>query len=80
MKKLKLQAQQLGATEFLTREQLKNVVGGSGGEPCFDNFSCSSGYYCSATDGSGYCVQNGSGGCSCPMFWHCNGAFICVPD
>lgn len=30
MKKLKLKALELGATELLTREQLKNVIGGSG--------------------------------------------------
>ncbi len=30
-KKLKLRAIELGATEILSREQLKNVIGGSGG-------------------------------------------------
>jgi hypothetical protein len=38
MKKLKLNALQLGATEVLTRAQLKNVLGGDGsgdeGGPC----------------------------------------------
>lgn len=40
MKKLKLKAVELGATELLTREELKNVLGGIGGgsgEECTNN-------------------------------------------
>lgn len=42
MKKLKLQALKLGAKELLTREQLKNLMGGSGGSGNKCNVSCSS--------------------------------------
>ncbi len=34
MKKLKLKALELGATELLTREQLKSIIAGSGPEDC----------------------------------------------
>ncbi len=37
MKKLKLKALELGATELLTREQLKSIIAGSGPESCPDN-------------------------------------------
>lgn len=44
MKKLQLKALELGAREVLTRTQLKNVMGGSGGaQPCFEDWNCSSG-------------------------------------
>jgi len=43
MKKLKLKALELGASEVLTREQLKNVLGGDGsgggsGGSCFGTY------------------------------------------
>lgn len=42
MKKLKLKALELSAEEMLTREQLKNVLGGSGD----DGSGCSATTYC----------------------------------
>jgi hypothetical protein len=50
MKKLKLKALGLGAKEILTREQLKYVLGGSGG---------------SGTGGGGGNTGGGSGGTCC---------------
>jgi len=54
MKKLRLKALALGANEMLTREQLKNVFGGSGGSgsgsgsgKC-ETSECSSNANCSA--------------------------------
>ena len=41
MKKLKLKALELGATEVLTRDQLKNVLGGYGSTGCGANGTCS---------------------------------------
>jgi hypothetical protein len=42
MKKLKLKALELGASELLTRQQLKNVMGGSGsgGSTCEVSVNC----------------------------------------
>lgn len=42
MKKLKLKALELGASELLTRQQLKNVMGGSGsgGSSCEVSVNC----------------------------------------
>lgn len=69
MKKLKLNVANLGATEILTREELKKVLGGadtgsgSGSETCTNNacgalnLPCCSAYdICSAPDKSGVCV------------------------
>ena len=63
MKKLKLKALELGANEVLTRAQLKNVLGGSGGittttgqfEDCKDECvaigeKCVNGVVCAAVD------------------------------
>ena len=47
MKKLKLKALELGANEVLTRAQLKNVLGGSGG--------------ITTTTGIGSCTETGLG-------------------
>ena len=46
MRNLKTKALQLGATDFLSREQLKNVLGGAAsgclalGEPCLEDIQC----------------------------------------
>lgn len=75
MKKLKLKALDLGATELLTRDQLKNVMGGDGSGSgnvnygtCIGSVGCWS--YTSPTswnqclqDISTYC-RSGSGTCS----------------
>jgi hypothetical protein len=66
MSKLKLSLQNIEGAEILSREQLKNVLGGWGIDP-------GSGYDagCSVTCNAGYyacCNQNGSGGsptCEC---------------
>jgi len=66
MKKLKLKALELGANELLSREQLKNVLGGDGsgggsGSGCWSS-SC---YKCCTPDlkTCGQCNTSGSGGC-----------------
>jgi len=66
MKKLNLNVANLGATEILSREELKKVLGGatgSGNETCTNNACgalnlpcCSSSDYCSAPNKSGVCV------------------------
>jgi len=69
MKKLKLKALELGATEMLTRTQLKNVLGGStmivSGHACYGSqTSCS---YDQSGGGtvSGSCSTNSNGKCVC---------------
>ncbi len=77
MKKLTLKALELGATHFLTREQLKHVVAGSGGgsmKPCNFTSECPSGEHCYLQK----CVTDSGSGCNCPVGWRCNGANICV--
>lgn len=63
MKKLKLTALQFGATEVLTRAQLKNVLGGSGGG-CSTSPCTTSGPFGQST---GYCSNHGVQGglCNC---------------
>ena len=68
MEKLKLNVANLGATEILTREELKKVLGGtegsgSGSETCTNNACgalnlpcCSSSDYCSGVSKSDVCV------------------------
>ncbi|MGJ7033830.1 hypothetical protein GGU45_004348 [Niabella hirudinis] len=50
MKKLKLNFQNIEGAQVLTRDQLKNVLGGSGwggsGGGCFFTSNCDSGYEC----------------------------------
>jgi hypothetical protein len=74
MKKLKLKALELGATEILTREQMKNVLAGSGSS---SNCTCTYSGYLQTAPGvvdpsqriqqtwsyatnNGSCVMNGS--------------------
>ncbi len=67
MKKLKLKVQELGATELLTREQMKKVLGGT-----------AQGSGCSITNGAcgGICIEPdmscgyepGFGGCMCDYY------------
>jgi len=64
MKKLKLKALELGAEELLQREQLKNIIGGSGGS---GDGSCSVSVNCYKTiwqNGQWVSVANGSISCS----------------
>ncbi|SEM79295.1 hypothetical protein SAMN05192574_101830 [Mucilaginibacter gossypiicola] len=57
MKKLKLKALQLGATELLSRTQLKDVTGGSGG-PCLPRWTgCSNVTEDNDCCGSGKCMM-----------------------
>ena len=51
MKKLKLKALELGATEVLTREQMKNLLGGNSRA---DGDFCGTGSGCSGT-----CIEPG---------------------
>jgi len=83
MKKLKLKALELGAEELLHREQLKSVIGGSGGSGDGGNgceVTCSSGYYsccnrnimvayckCVANGTSASCDAGGVGSTSCKV-------------
>jgi len=71
MKRLKLKAFELGATEMLTRAQLKNVLGGEveltvapgdSGECSAWHNSC---YMCCTSDYRlcGQCNSSGNGGC-----------------
>lgn len=67
MKKLKLKALELGANEVLSRSQLKNILGGSGGSAGsgpgsglgWGNNYCEATAVCGATSitcsGKGYC-------------------------
>ncbi|RAJ76622.1 hypothetical protein CLV59_108141 [Chitinophaga dinghuensis] len=45
MKKLKLKALDLGAKELLSREQLKNILGGSGSDLGGSNLGCAESAY-----------------------------------
>jgi hypothetical protein len=83
MKKLKLKALELGAEELLQREQLKNVIGGSGsgdgsGGGC--EVTCGSGYYaccnrnilvaycnCKTNGSTNSCDAGGVGSTSCKI-------------
>jgi hypothetical protein len=60
MKKLKLKALELGAKEILTREQLKNIIGGDGGGCSSCEFTgCDSNHQCdtsSSCPGKKVCV------------------------
>ncbi len=69
MKKLKLKALELGATELLTREQLKNITAGSGGDDCTND--CQSDDDCA---GDLACFGEVCPGD--PNFWH----NICATD
>lgn len=76
MKKLKLQALDLGVSEILTREQLKNVMGGdgSGGGRCSNDRFCSM-----YQPGDSGCAEMQSGQCRCVRY--SNGVAIeSVPD
>lgn len=83
MKKLKLKALALGATEILTREQLKSIMGG-----CFADSDCPSGQKCNsgATGGDGGCYTptggipgiGGSGSSSCPAGTHFCSSYGCT--
>lgn len=75
MKKLKLSLQNIEGAELLAREQLKNVMGGSGWGGswggCFYTSNCDMGYECVngvCTDPMGQPGGGGSGGtftCNC---------------
>jgi hypothetical protein len=71
MKKLKLTAFQLGTTEILTRQQLRNVLGGAVGpvtSTTNDTLSSGSGANCSMHQCLGFACTAGSGpagGCIC---------------
>ena len=72
MKKLKLSLQNFEGAEVLTREQLKNVMGGSGwggsGGGCFFTSNCDSEYVCV----NGVCTDpmgQPGGGSSGGTFW-----------
>jgi hypothetical protein len=65
MKKVKLKALELGAEELLQREQLKNVIGGTGGSN--GGGSCTASVNCYRTiwqNGQAVEVANGSISCS----------------
>jgi hypothetical protein len=65
MKKVKLKALELGAEELLQREQLKNVIGGTGGSN--GGGSCTASVDCYRTEwqnGQWTQVKNGSKSCS----------------
>jgi len=80
MKKLKLKALEFGATEALTRAQLKKVLGGggsgSGGGYCVFTSDCQSGFHCFNST----CVPDTGSGCSpsCPPGWRCLLSGVCV--
>lgn len=61
MKKLRLKALELGATEILSREQLKNILGG-GGTSCSTNGDCNNGESCcyGSCMTQSQCTQQGS--------------------
>ena len=70
MKRLKLKLSELQGAEILSREQLKNILGGDGSgssSGCTGDSQCGPGQKCcTATDGSGRMVCAGispSGGC-----------------
>ncbi|MCC6286780.1 MAG: hypothetical protein IT249_02745 [Chitinophagaceae bacterium] len=60
MKKLKLKALQLGATEILSREQLKTIMGGSGGGNGSCTFKCPGGLK-ECTSSTGDCKEEKNG-------------------
>ncbi len=60
MKKLKLKALNLGAKEFLTREQLKNVLGGGTGTSGGSGTTSAGGSGCPTTACSVYNSTDGS--------------------
>lgn len=67
MKKLKLNFQDFGNTEVLTREQLKKIVGGDGsGGPCVTNGCSRICHYTTYNNdpvwGFGNCNQQGAAG------------------
>jgi len=78
MKKLKLMALELGASEVLTKEQLKHVLGGNGGsnDPWYCEVSCNCGdgpktgaitcggdQTCTTDDAGAYCSGGGYVNC-----------------
>lgn len=62
MEKLKLKALKLGLDDLLTKEQMKNIGGGTG---CYLNNYC---------EGSGFCV--GGNGITSPCICYVNGQYI----
>ncbi|ASU36755.1 hypothetical protein [Mucilaginibacter xinganensis] len=75
MKKLKLEAFEISAGARLTREQLRNVVGGSEGGHCQTVADCGTGYtyqcinyVCVVSGGTG---SNSCPAVACPSGWHC---------
>lgn len=68
MKKLKLNLSNMKGTEVLTREQLKNIMGGGGSNTCTSDSECGLGKYCCATtDGSNIKVcATSTNGTGCP--------------
>lgn len=82
MKKLKLQAIELGATELLTREQLKHVFGGDGGgsgTACKTTTDCALNSKCFVVSGqtSGICVAVAIG-TTCTTNADCGKGQACV--
>lgn len=67
MKKLKLKSLNLGLSEVLTREQLKNVMGadGSYAHKCSDDRICSLNQV-----GDGGCATMQTGQCRCVRYAH----------
>lgn len=72
MKRLKLRALELGAQDLLSREQLKNVLGGSG-SGSGDGIECGScnshpGYTCArqSTSTGAYCMCGAASN-----YWYC---------
>lgn len=74
MKKLKLNLSNMKGNGILTREQLKNIMGGAGASSCASDSDCGGFICCSTTDGSNKkvcvaptgsgCPTSGVGGCS----------------
>jgi len=68
MKKLRLKAQELGASEILTRKQLMNVLGGDGPKPTTAKCpACTSSDNCKSAD-CPTCGADGKGGGLCQAF------------
>jgi hypothetical protein len=76
MKKLKLRALDLGSSEILSREQLKNIIGANGS----GSDRCSNDRLCSVYGGwDGGCATMETGQCRCVIYRN-GSASESVPD